>query len=145
MAKYLIQLRNQTNLKKQMKKVILTTAAIALLSAGMMAQSNARAKSIKTSAIPPANITQIGSTTAPAYIGTMYNRCGTQVPTRAWDEWFNQKVEERKQDMANGRTTANTYTIAVIFHVLSYATSGSVAVGTFPNLTQAQINSQIPI
>jgi hypothetical protein len=75
--------------------------------------------------------------------GQLPNRgCGTKVPSKVWDESFNKLVETRKQDLANGRTTATTYTIPIIFHII-YSTGE--AEGTGHNISQAQVNSQIPI
>ncbi|HXU27048.1 MAG TPA: M43 family zinc metalloprotease, partial [Bacteroidia bacterium] len=75
------------------------------------------------------------------------NRCATQPPSAAWDNWFNAKVESFKQQTASQRNgnatvyTLNTYTIPVVFHIIH----GGQAVGTYPNLAQAQINSQITV
>ncbi len=67
--------------------------------------------------------------------------CGTVVPGQAWDNWFNQKVEELKAGQIAGKTTFTNYTIPVIIHVIH----GGEAVGTFPNLSLAQLNSQIAV
>jgi hypothetical protein len=67
--------------------------------------------------------------------------CATPVPSAEWDSWFNQKVEEYKASMASGKTQMINYTIPVIVHVVH----GGQAVGTFPNLAQGQINSQITV
>lgn len=66
--------------------------------------------------------------------------CGTEVPGEAWDKWFNEKVAEFVKNNPQAKEQAN-YTIPVVFHVIY----DNQPVGTFPNLTQAQINSQIPI
>jgi PKD repeat protein len=63
--------------------------------------------------------------------------CGTPVPSAEWDKWFNEKVQERKAS----RAPMATYTIPVIVHVIY----GSEAVGTFPNISNAQIQSQIQV
>lgn len=65
--------------------------------------------------------------------------CGTPLPPAGWDEAFNQKVEEFKQLRAANKTQNTTYVIPVIVHVIY----GNQNVGTYPNLSQAQINSQI--
>lgn len=70
-------------------------------------------------------------------------RCATEVPPPEWDAWFNQKVEEQKLSMQGNKTQAATYTIPVIVHVIYGSTN--TAVGQFPNLSQAQINSQIGV
>jgi hypothetical protein len=67
--------------------------------------------------------------------------CGTSAPGEAWDKWFNQKVEEFKAQRAQGKTQTIAYTIPVIVHVIH----GGQAIGTFPNISQAQIASQIPV
>jgi zinc-dependent metalloproteinase lipoprotein len=67
--------------------------------------------------------------------------CYTALPPAGWDEAFNKKVEEYKQNLATGRTQAAVYTIPVIVHVVY----GTQAVGTYPNLSQTQISSQISV
>lgn len=63
--------------------------------------------------------------------------CGTVSPSAEWDKWFNEKVEERKKSkLANA-----SYTIPVIIHVIY----GSEAEGTFPNISNAQVQSQIDV
>jgi len=70
------------------------------------------------------------------------NRCAAKTPDASWDTWFNQKVAEYKQAQLSERTEANaTYTIPIVFHVIY----GSQAVGTFPNLSKAQIVSQVNV
>src|SRR5688572_28308666 len=68
-------------------------------------------------------------------------QCGTQVPGEEWDKWFNQKVEEYKQNKASGKAQVVTITIPVVVHMIH----GGQAVGTHPNLSLAQINSQITV
>lgn len=67
--------------------------------------------------------------------------CGTEVPGEAWDQWFNAKVQEFKEQRAAGKVQSAAITIPVIVHVIH----GGQAVGTNPNISQAQINSQIPV
>ncbi|MDP3557294.1 MAG: M43 family zinc metalloprotease [Bacteroidota bacterium] len=67
--------------------------------------------------------------------------CGTDAPPAGWDEWFNKKVEEFKAANENGKGQMPNYTIPVIIHVIH----GGQAVGTFPNLAQGQLNSQITV
>lgn len=69
--------------------------------------------------------------------------CGTQVPPAEWDAWFNQKVEEYKQGLTSAKTQSTTYTIPVIVHVIYGSTN--TAVGSYPNISQAQVNSQITV
>ncbi|MEN9523029.1 MAG: hypothetical protein RL065_1406 [Bacteroidota bacterium] len=69
-------------------------------------------------------------------------RCSSETPSAEWDEWFNAKVEEFKLAQQNGRTKANTtYVIPVVFHVIY----GTQNIGTYPNLSKAQVTSQIQI
>jgi PKD repeat protein len=63
--------------------------------------------------------------------------CASTSPGAEWDKWFNEKVEERKAN----RTAMATYTIPVIIHVIY----GSEAIGTYPNLSLAQLQSQIQV
>ena len=68
-------------------------------------------------------------------------RCGTELPPKEWDEYFNKEVEKFKQDIISGRRAAASYTIPVIVHVIP----GGEAPGTFPNISAAQINSQLNV
>ncbi|MCW3077545.1 MAG: hypothetical protein JWO32_2154 [Bacteroidetes bacterium] len=82
---------------------------------------------------PPVN--QIANPTYP-------NRgCGAQTPNAEWNNYFNQKVNEFIAGLPSGKTQAVNYTIPVIVHVIHT----NQPVGTFPNLAQAQINSQITV
>ncbi len=67
--------------------------------------------------------------------------CGTETPGKEWNDWFNLKVEEFKQLSLTNKNLNTNYTIPVVFHVIH----GGQSVGTFPNISQAQINSQIKI
>lgn len=67
--------------------------------------------------------------------------CANGVPSEEWNTWFNQKVEEYKASLPNGKAQMVNYTIPVIVHVIH----GGQAVGTYPNLAQGQINSQITV
>jgi hypothetical protein len=67
--------------------------------------------------------------------------CATAVPDEAWNNWFNSKVEEFKANSSAQKDQSANYTIPVVFHVLH----GGESVGTFPNISQNQINSQIAI
>ena len=126
-----------------MKKTLLTTAAIALLSAGVMAQGSLNLVKPTKKGVIPTN----AKTGTPALNGGMKitNRCGTIAPSAEWDVAFNKDVEKYKAqvelDMLNGRTTATTFTIPIIFHIIH----GGQAVGTFPNIAAAQVNSQVTV
>lgn len=67
--------------------------------------------------------------------------CGTRLPGPEWDAWFNGKVEEFKTDVATNRAQAAAYTIPIIVHVIH----GGEAIGTYPNLSNAQLVSEIQI
>ncbi|MBA3681464.1 MAG: T9SS type A sorting domain-containing protein [Bacteroidetes bacterium] len=67
--------------------------------------------------------------------------CGTGDPGAEWNEWFNKKVEEFKKNNSAQKNQNANYTIPVIFHVIH----GGQGVGSYPNISQAQINSQITI
>lgn len=113
-----------------MKLKLQITAAVLSLSLGVSAQNGKIA--IKSKSV------QIQKETAPSFP----NRgCATAIPSQQWDAFFNSKVEEYKKSLSNGKTQAVNVTIPVIVHVIH----GGQAVGTFPNLPQAQINSQIQV
>lgn len=70
--------------------------------------------------------------------------CGTGVPDQAWEDQFQKQIQEflaRNMSADNSRINAANYTIPVIIHVVH----GGQAVGTYPNLAQAQLNSQITV
>lgn len=77
----------------------------------------------------------------PSSNASKLNRCGTQMPGEEWDNWFNQKVEEYKQNKAAGKIQAATLTIPVVVHIIH----GGQAVGTHPNISQAQVGTQITV
>lgn len=72
---------------------------------------------------------------------TAKRACGSETPGPEWNEWFNKKVEEFKKSNSALKNQSVNYTIPVIFHVIH----GGQGVGTYPNISQAQINSQITI
>jgi gliding motility-associated-like protein len=67
--------------------------------------------------------------------------CGTAIPSAQYDSLFQQQVI----DFLNSSTAASriqtTYQIPVIIHVIH----GGQALGTYPNLAQGQLNSQIQV
>ena len=67
--------------------------------------------------------------------------CGTDAPPNEWDQWFNKQVEEFKNSAAFKESNSANYTIPVVFHIIH----GGQGVGVFPNISQAQINSQVAI
>ena len=91
----------------------------------------------------------ISSVIAQTYPNGMpvHRTCGSPPPGAQWDNWFNQKVNEYVQNntarIANGINTvaAASYTVPVVVHVIH----GGQAIGTFPNISNAQVVSQINI
>ncbi|MEO6305664.1 MAG: T9SS type A sorting domain-containing protein [Bacteroidia bacterium] len=72
---------------------------------------------------------------------TAKRSCGSEVPDDGWNNWFNAKVEEFKKGQTFLKGQSVNYSIPVIFHVIH----GGQSVGTFPNISQSQINSQITV
>jgi len=64
--------------------------------------------------------------------------CGADVPDSRWESEFQRLI---RRDKLNQEPRASTYTIPVVFHIVH---SGE-AIGTFPNLDSAQINSQMTV
>jgi hypothetical protein len=69
------------------------------------------------------------------------HRCSTAAPSAEWDEWFNQKVEEYKAEQITAKSKSTTYVVPVVIHVIH----GGQNVGTYPNLSDAQVLSQFQI
>jgi len=67
--------------------------------------------------------------------------CGTSVPGPEWDTWFNKKVQEFRDNKTSGKTQNISIIIPVIVHVIH----GGSAVNVFPNISAAQIRSQINV
>lgn len=65
--------------------------------------------------------------------------CGTEAPSQQWEAVFQQLITERRNVAPGAKPQPVAYTIPVIVHVIH----GGQAVGTYPNLAQAQIVSQI--
>ncbi len=71
-----------------------------------------------------------------------FNWCASKVPDPLWDAAFNKEVEKYKNNLKTtdaGRYT--NYVIPVIVHVIHSGQSE----GTWPNISQAQVNSQIAV
>lgn len=66
--------------------------------------------------------------------------CGTEVPDAAWENEFQKLIKERQVDKAANKAQSIVYTIPVIIHVIH---GNNQPIGTYPNLSQAQLNSQI--
>lgn len=68
--------------------------------------------------------------------------CGTGIPEPEWENQFSALVRNYKNASANNAVPAtNSYTIPVIFHIIH----GGEAPGTYPNLSQGQILSQMTV
>ena len=67
--------------------------------------------------------------------------CGTSVPIEVWENQFQKLISEYKTKQKSQRQSSTVYTIPIIFHVIH---SGQ-PIGTFPNISQGQINSQITV
>jgi hypothetical protein len=81
-------------------------------------------------------------TTLFASAQTNLKRCATETPSAEWDEWFNKQVEEFKLMQQSSRSKSNTtYVIPIVFHVIY----GSQNIGSYPNLSNAQVTSQIQV
>jgi hypothetical protein len=73
--------------------------------------------------------------------------CATPIPSQQWEAQFQQLIAqylqqnpEQAKAMANSQLMSG-YTIPVIMHVIH----GGQAVGTYPNLAQGQLNSQVTV
>ncbi len=70
------------------------------------------------------------------------NFCGTEIPSQQWENIFSSLINDfKKTHEQNSSQQFTEYTIPVIFHVIHSGQS----VGTFPNIVQAQISSQITV
>lgn len=68
-------------------------------------------------------------------------KCGTLVPPKEWDIWFNEKVQSYKETHAQSKNQTTSITIPVIVHVIHPGSQ----VNIYPNLSSAQIWSQIDV
>ncbi len=68
--------------------------------------------------------------------GQINHFCGAEIPSNKWENEFQRLIIKNRLNQ-NNRTS--TYTIPIIFHIIH----NGEAIGTFPNLDTAQINSQI--
>ncbi|MBS1651890.1 MAG: T9SS type A sorting domain-containing protein [Bacteroidetes bacterium] len=115
-----------------MKKTLHYGAIALAFSLGLSAQTSR--KIAKTQSMPVNQISKVSY--------QFKNRgCATAIPSSQWEQLFQKKMQEYKNAMQNGKVQSPTVTIPVIVHVIH---TGQ-AVGSFPNLSQAQINSQITV
>jgi gliding motility-associated-like protein len=67
--------------------------------------------------------------------------CGTAIPSSQYDSLFQQKVIDYLNTTTAASRVQSTFQIPVIFHVIH----GGQAIGTYPNINQGQLNSQIQV
>ncbi len=67
--------------------------------------------------------------------------CGTQIPTQQWEAELQAVIKQLNNNQQSQKAQAQLYTIPVIIHVIH----GGQAVGTYPNLAQGQLASQIRV
>jgi len=67
--------------------------------------------------------------------------CGTLVPDQEWESRFQELIKQARIEQGEKKASMVPYTIPVIIHVIH----GGQAVGTYPNLAQGQLNSQIQV
>ena len=118
-----------------MKKLILTVPTIFLLNLGLLAQNGKMVNQQKA----------VAETKQGAH---RLRNCGTPAPGAQWDAMFNKMVDTYKSQhvsSAKGKIAATNYTIPIIFHIISYSATGTVPVGNYPNISQAQVNSQVAV
>ncbi len=128
-----------------MKKTLLTAAAVALLSAGAMAQISIGQPSKKNLQVATTATVERDFSKPNTEAGQLLHRgCGTALPEKGWDENFNQMVEKHKQDVATGRVSATTYTIPVVFHII-YSTGEVEGASGSHNVSATQCQQQITV
>jgi hypothetical protein len=67
--------------------------------------------------------------------------CGSSLPSEMWENEFQKIISEYKTKQKSPKQSSTVYTIPIIFHVIH---SGQ-PIGTFPNISQGQINAQITV
>jgi len=67
--------------------------------------------------------------------------CGTSVSSEMWENELQKLISGYKTKQKSQRQSSTVYTIPIIFHIIH---SGQ-PIGTFPNISQGQINSQITV
>lgn len=80
------------------------------------------------------------ATTADQEVFNKSKGCITPVPDAQWENEFQQLITQYKLDQKNNSVQAN-YTIPVIIHIIH----GGQALGTYPNISNAQAQSQIAV
>lgn len=67
--------------------------------------------------------------------------CASQAPNESWEIEFQKLISEHRINKVNNQRFSSDFTIPVVFHVIH---SGE-PIGTFPNISQDQVNSQITV
>lgn len=67
--------------------------------------------------------------------------CATQSPNAQWEADFQQLIAQFKSNSSEANKTMANYTIPVVIHVIH----GGQTIGTYPNLSNAQVTSQISV
>ena len=67
--------------------------------------------------------------------------CATEEPHFLWEEAFQKLIHERLASGEETKKISNQYVIPVVFHIVH----GGQSVGTYPNLSPGQIQSQLTI
>ncbi len=68
-------------------------------------------------------------------------QCGTVTPSLLWENEFQKFIAETKAKYDADKSSLLNYTIPVIFHVIH----GGEPIGTYPNILQGQVESQINV
>lgn len=112
-----------------MKSKITKTLALLLMgSSALMAQTGKKATQVKP---------QLSEESMQPING---RGCATAIPDAQWEAQYQQLIAQYKADQGTNKTMAN-YTIPVVIHIIH----GGQAVGTFPNISNAQAVSQINV
>ncbi|MFN5317829.1 MAG: zinc-dependent metalloprotease [Bacteroidia bacterium] len=67
--------------------------------------------------------------------------CGTKIQSDAWENEFQKLISNNKNDEKGKSQISNNYIIPVVFHIIH----GGEPIGTYPNILQDQIRSQLTI
>lgn len=65
--------------------------------------------------------------------------CGTQIPSKEWNDWFNAEVAKRNADIKSGKSQPSPWIIPIIVHIIH----NGQAIGVGDNISQAQVIDQI--
>ena len=83
-----------------------------------------------------------GQTSVPEQNSPQNTRiCGTESPDQQWERYFQKLIKQAGVTNTGKKDQPIVYTIPVIIHVIH----GGQAIGSYPNLAQGQLNSQIQV